>query len=178
MQELIESHSTRPIGHHLGMEPKDLLKALMDRAGDNPHSLAAKVRQRTKQPQIYRFLMGTAKEPRRTTLQPIADHYQVSVEAFYNHDLADEVMAALEGKPMPSKPQTAARDHLAAQLSHGAIELGLLFDELRDPQDRAKANMAASREILAVIAERDARPTSARKAADLAQKAPEKHQDK
>lgn len=78
------------------MEPKELLRALMERSGDNPNSLAAKLNQKTKQPQIYKFLEGIAKEPRRSTLQPVADHYGISVEAFYDPALATLVFAGLK----------------------------------------------------------------------------------
>lgn len=67
----------------------------MERDGDNPNSLAAKLNQKTKQPQIYKFLEGIAREPRRSTLQPVADHYGISVEAFYDPKLAASVLANL-----------------------------------------------------------------------------------
>lgn len=71
------------------MKPTELLKRLMNDANDNPNSLAAKLKQRTRQPQIYRFLEGIAREPRRSTLQPVADHYGVPVDAFYDEAAAD-----------------------------------------------------------------------------------------
>lgn len=79
------------------MDPRELLKYLMDKAGENPNSLASALKQRTKQPQIYKFLEGMAKEPRRSTLQPIADHYQIPVEALYDPVIADAVMDAIKG---------------------------------------------------------------------------------
>lgn len=73
----------------------------MDRDGDNPNSLAEKLRRKTKQPQIFKFLNGVAKEPRRPTLQPIADHYKISVEAFYDPAVASMVMDNLKaGRPL------------------------------------------------------------------------------
>jgi hypothetical protein len=77
------------------MEPRDLLKALMERDGLNPNSLAAGLKNATTQPQIQKFLTGTTKEPRRNTLQPIADHYGFDVEAFYNPTLAHEIAGHL-----------------------------------------------------------------------------------
>lgn len=64
----------------------------MRRSGDNPNSLAAKLNNRTKQPQIYKFLEGISKEPRRSTLQPVADYYKVNVEAFYSPKVADRYL--------------------------------------------------------------------------------------
>ncbi len=72
------------------MTPQDLLRELMRRSGDNPNSLSNRVQNRTKQPQIYKFLEGISKEPKRSTLEPIADFYSVPVEAFYDADLARE----------------------------------------------------------------------------------------
>lgn len=90
------------------MEPRLFLQALMNRGGDNPHSLANRLGQKTKQPQLFRFLSGVAKEPRRSTLEPVAAFYGVSVEAFYDPELADTAMKNLEaGMPLmqaPSKP--------------------------------------------------------------------------
>ncbi len=68
----------------------------MRRTGDNPNSLAAKVKHQTKQPQIYKFLAGISREPKRSTLQPIADFYKVDVEAFYNPSKADEALKKLD----------------------------------------------------------------------------------
>jgi phage repressor protein C with HTH and peptisase S24 domain len=55
----------------------------MDRSRDNPNSLATKLKHKGLQSQLHRFISGEAKEPRRTTLQPVAEFYDVPVEAFY-----------------------------------------------------------------------------------------------
>lgn len=109
------------------MEPRELLKALMARDGDNPNSLAAKLLQKTKQPQIYKFIEGVAKEPRRSTLRPIAEHYGISVEAFYDPKLADQVYRTsfepattpvADGSPAVVRVESRARATLA-QLAEG-----------------------------------------------------------
>ncbi|NYT76625.1 helix-turn-helix transcriptional regulator [Alcaligenaceae bacterium] len=71
------------------MKPKDLLELLMKRAGDNPNSLATK--SRVPQPTIFRFLKGTAREPRLSTMEPIARVYGVPVEAFFSEKVGSEV---------------------------------------------------------------------------------------
>lgn len=63
----------------------------MAQAGLNPNSLAARTRLRTKQPTIYRFLQGESKEPKRSTLVPVAEVFGVPVEAFFDPRVADEV---------------------------------------------------------------------------------------
>lgn len=62
------------------MKASELLQLLMDRHGDNPNSLA----QKSKVPQstIFRFLNGTAKEPRLSTLEKLSNVYMVPVEIF------------------------------------------------------------------------------------------------
>lgn len=77
------------------MEPRKLLRALMDRSGDNPNSLARKLHDAVGQPQIHKFLSGTAREPRRATLQPLASHYDIPLDAFYDPEVAGQVAAHL-----------------------------------------------------------------------------------
>lgn len=77
------------------MDPRELLRALMTREGVNPHSLSQKLKNRTTQPQLHKFLTGVSKEPRRATLQPVADHYDVPVEAFYDAALASQTARRL-----------------------------------------------------------------------------------
>lgn len=67
----------------------------MRRDSDNANSLAAKLKGRPSQPQIHKFLTGTAKEPRRPTLEPLAAHFGVPVEAFYDPAAAARAAAAL-----------------------------------------------------------------------------------
>lgn len=73
------------------MGVKDNLNALMARNGDNPHSLAAKVRARyghgPTQPTIARIADGTSMEPKRSSLQPVADFYAVTLDDLFNSDL-------------------------------------------------------------------------------------------
>lgn len=79
------------VTHSAAMEPRELLEMLMRRDGDNPSSLARKLENAVRQPQIHKFLRGAAREPRRATLSPLAVHYGVPLDAFYDHELADQV---------------------------------------------------------------------------------------
>lgn len=73
----------------------------MDRDGENPNSLAGKLRQRITQPQIYKFLEGVAKEPKRSTLLPLAEHYGIPVDAFFDPAMAQAVYDNLmSGAPL------------------------------------------------------------------------------
>ncbi|WP_196357772.1 S24 family peptidase [Achromobacter xylosoxidans] len=75
------------------MNSREFLAALMSRAGDTANSLARKAK--VPQPTIYRFLSGTAAEPRVSTLEPIARHYGVPVEAFLSDRARADVVASL-----------------------------------------------------------------------------------
>jgi hypothetical protein len=92
--------------HSDPMEPRKFLQALMDRAGDNSNSLAVKLRFEVKQPQIYKFLHGQVREPKRSNIEPIAAHYKVPVDAFYDPELAEIEYAKLIGAVPP--PYTAS----------------------------------------------------------------------
>lgn len=54
------------------------LKRLMDEHGDNPHSLGKAIN--VPQPNIFRIIEGIVKDPRRSTLEPIAKHYGITVD--------------------------------------------------------------------------------------------------
>jgi hypothetical protein len=77
------------------MEPRELLRSLMSRSGDNSNSLATKLKGRTTQPQLHKFLSGVSKEPRRSTLAPVAEHYDVPIDAFYDPEVAEAVYRRL-----------------------------------------------------------------------------------
>lgn len=76
------------------MDPKELLQRLMDEHGLNPNSLAKATHHKTKQPQIHRFLKGTALEPKRSTWSPVAQLFKIPVEAFFDPRAADTAWAA------------------------------------------------------------------------------------
>lgn len=73
------------------MKGPQLLQALMDARGDNANAIAERLKQKSIQSTIWKFIKGVAKEPRRKSLQPLADHYGVPVEAFYDETLAEQI---------------------------------------------------------------------------------------
>lgn|GEM_PF-4595194 len=71
------------------MSTRNLLRELLHRSGLKPAGLAQRLKdQGVTQPQLSRFLGGTTKEPKRSTLAPVADYYGISVEAFFDEALA------------------------------------------------------------------------------------------
>lgn len=65
----------------------------MDERGLNPNSLAAATNNKTTQPQIYRFLNGLVKEPKRSTWEPVASFFRVPVDAFFDARAAERALA-------------------------------------------------------------------------------------
>jgi hypothetical protein len=125
------------------MEPRELLRALMARDGDNPHSLSVKLKGRVKQPQLHKFISGTAREPRRSTLQPVAVHFGVPIEAFYDHAAAEQAARALgliAGVQATAKP--AAR---SAELSEAERHLLEDFRSLPDEDQESIARDISQR---------------------------------
>lgn len=94
------------------MNPAEFLQYLMDKAGENPNSLSR--RAKVPQPTIFRFLSGSAKEPRPSTLERLAQAYGLSVELFVNEQARRRWLAAdgkegdqsellNVGQPLPSR---------------------------------------------------------------------------
>lgn len=90
----------------------------MDRDGLNSNSLAMRLRNKSMQSHVYRYLKGVAKDPKRETLRPIAEHFGVPLAAFYDASLADQVAAEqglVAGSPATKPPRPEA-DQLADAL--------------------------------------------------------------
>ena len=81
---------------------RENLKALMDTAGENPHSLAAKTN--VTQPTIFRILSGDSKDPRRSNIEKLARFFGLKAEDLYGrtqpkHMAAQEVAIYAVAKP-------------------------------------------------------------------------------
>lgn len=83
------------------MNAQDFLKMLMEENRDNPNSLARK--SNVPQSTIFRFLSGTAKEPRLSTFEKIARVYGVPVEAFVSHKHRLAEIARRTGLTLPKE---------------------------------------------------------------------------
>ena len=94
------------------MPKNELLQWLLDRDGLNTNSLSAAVKGASTQSQIHRFLHGVAKEPKRSTLAPIAEFFGVPLDAFYYPEVAESVLTSLKaGEPVSKAPsQSDARE--------------------------------------------------------------------
>lgn len=85
---LVNAYSHYSMANTKRMGLKENLQALLKASGENPHSLAAKLRQRgaggPSQPTLSRILDGTSKDPRRESLKPVARFFGVSVDELYS----------------------------------------------------------------------------------------------
>lgn len=108
------------------MDGPGLLTALMAAAHENAYAVATSLKKPSLQSYIWKFTNGVAKEPRRSSLQPLADRYSVPVEAFYDPKIAEQIAierglassgssttAAEPAPPQKSKPEA---DELAKAL--------------------------------------------------------------
>lgn len=84
------------------MKPRELLAYLMDRKRENPNSLSKKIG--VPQPTIARFVSGDAKAPQTKTLEPIAKHYGIPIEALLNERAANAAYASLQQSSLMDSP--------------------------------------------------------------------------
>lgn len=138
--------------HSDKMEPRLLLQWLLDRDGDNANSLSIRLNGKPSQPQLHKFLHGIAREPRRSTPLPVATHYRVPIDAFYDERVADATMRQLTANGTPGQ-QIAAASTQPAQQATAAMpaECQVICNMFADlPVDQRLRNNALA-EIIAVI---------------------------
>lgn len=77
------------------MDGRTFLQTVLQARDLNPHALGVKSGNPSLQSTVHRYLTNKIREPRRTTLQPIADFLQVDVAAFFDADKAAAELARL-----------------------------------------------------------------------------------
>lgn len=109
------------------MEPRTLLNLLMENAKPplTPSSLARALNGSPSQPQIQKFAAGTAKEPRRSTLLPVANYFKVPIDAFYDEDVAEQVARDRELVDQSVKPASDVKEARDELLPGDAIEAAI-----------------------------------------------------
>lgn len=90
------------------MEPRQFLQWLLDRNDENPNSLAVKLNDATTQPQIYKYLKGISKEPKRATLAPVAKYFKIPLDALYSETEAEKAHAAIIGSATITLPSLSS----------------------------------------------------------------------
>ena len=80
--------------HTEAMHTSSLLKELLHRSGETAASIARKLANHgVQQPQMSRFINEKTREPKRSTMAPIAEFYGVPVDAFYEEEIAELLLA-------------------------------------------------------------------------------------
>lgn len=89
------------------MQGRELLKLLLKKHGFTPNGFVTAMKGKVKQPTLHKFLELGTRESRRSTLQPIADHFGIPLEAFYDEFQADKIAFQL-GLLEPAEQPTMA----------------------------------------------------------------------
>lgn len=84
---------------------RENIKALMDAAGENPNSLAAKTK--VPQPTIFRILSGDSKDPRRSNIEKIARFFNLKAEDLYGRTPPKQAIEQATAIYAAEKPLTA-----------------------------------------------------------------------
>ncbi|CAN5299054.1 hypothetical protein BH10PSE16_BH10PSE16_01190 [soil metagenome] len=77
------------------MDGRTFFQFLLDSRKLNPTSLSLKIEKPTLQSTLQRYLEGKTKEARRSTFEPVAEFFNVSIDAFYNPVTAEEELKRL-----------------------------------------------------------------------------------
>jgi transcriptional regulator with XRE-family HTH domain len=122
------------------MTSRELFRLLMAREGLNPYSLSKRLNGRTKQPQLHRYLKGSAAEPRRATLAPVAEFFKIPLEALFDDDAATEAARSLGlmGEPA-AEPPPARQPTTRAPLDQA---LDVVLDAIASAPDKARLRTA------------------------------------
>lgn len=96
------------------MQGRELLTLLLKKHGLTPNGFVTVLKGKVKQPTLHKFLRQGTRESRRSTLQPVADYFNIPLEAFYDEFQADKIahqlgLVALEDIP-PQPPLPRSKD--------------------------------------------------------------------
>lgn len=136
------------------MKTRDLLKELLHRSGMRPARLAEQLEDKgVSQSQLSRFLSGETKEPRRHKIEPVADYFGVSVDAFFDEAQAEELLRQIENGSFVVQRQKSGGRTAPTSADFAAIEqaLRLLADQIDQVSDTAQRQRIAQQlQILAM----------------------------
>lgn len=128
--------------HSLWMDGPELLQRLLDSKQLTPNALADRLRNRSLQSQMQRYLARETKSPRPSTLEPLAKFFGIGVEAFYQPAIAEAIAAerglvikkagSVETRApadsLPPNAPTPLRPRHAADVAALVAQLGRLLE--------------------------------------------------
>jgi len=115
----------------------------MYRDGITTSALAREVKRPKLQPQIHRLRAGKVKNPRYSTIEPLAAHWGVPVEAFWDEAVATKVAKQLALKPAPpAAPDTKRKGRV--NRVQAAIDL---LDKMTATERREFERLSGKRQV-------------------------------
>jgi len=126
------------------MKTRELLRELLHRSGLKASRLAEVLHdQGVRQSLLSRYLSVETKEPKRSTLEPVAAFYGISVDAFFDEEKAEELLAQIASGAYVVQRGRATRrtttqmaDSIPIGLENAARSLAHHIDAIDDPQQR------------------------------------------
>lgn len=140
------------VTHIRAMLLKDFMQGLLDEAKLNPNSLANRMKTRSVQSMVERITEGKTVNPRRSTIEPVAEFFSVPLAAFFDLELAGKI-AQQRGWPghVPSVAEAAATHRMATSENRAAAspqgtvhDLALAMARALAPFDLSARKAAAS----------------------------------
>lgn len=113
--------------HSLGMDPRNLLRRLMERDESNPTQLAATLKRLGKSPtnlqsHLSRWLGNPNHSLAASTAQPLADYYGIDIGAFFDGKIAARVHDELFGRSAQTADSTiVTNDNATVADLHSSI---------------------------------------------------------
>lgn len=168
--------------HTSGMKTRDLLRELLHRSNLKAAGLAERLKDEgVTQPQLSRFLGEKTREPKRSTLAPVADYYGISVDAFFDEDLAERLLAQIDrgefavqprhsrGRSVaPTPPQPAATSAPSCRSSDAPDGVGQTIEKLGELLKQASdQNRSAVAQLLLQYAQNPTEGTQIAQAIEL-----------
>ena len=133
--------------HSHWMDGPELLQLLLDSKQLTPNALADRLRNRSLQSQMQRYLARETKSPRPSTLEPLAKFFGIGVEAFYQPAIAkaiaderglgirqgDHIEERVPTYTLPANAPTPLRPRPAVDVADLVAQLGRLLEPYDAP---------------------------------------------
>lgn len=111
----VNTHLHYVPSHNCSMSLRENLKRLMDKAEENPYSLASKTK--VTQPTIYRIIEGETLEPKQRTIERLAAFFGLTPDQLRNS--SDPVADCHRTAPATPQPQLSADEQTLLAIYRG-----------------------------------------------------------
>lgn len=137
-QHIIALGIVRPV------KPYQLIAALMHREGTGPYPLSKKLGIPSLQGQIHRYSKGDVKQPAPSTVSPLAKHFGLPLEAFYDEKVATAIAKERGITALPERAPKAAASEAPTHapptpvFSEEASDAAHMLDSVKDPELKSR----------------------------------------